>query len=156
MTTLNPWLALPDGLPSPVAARRLRAAHEAVVTHGGAVRRDEVRPVVYESWRRSLGSGVDPDGTPPPVDLLDHDLLAYREAHPLAAVMPVIRRLLVTDAEDAPPGRIVARYPSPPTRVGGIVAALGLRPLVPEPLRRRLFAPSPEAVLVLIPAAPAS
>jgi len=99
VTTLNPWLALPDGLPSPVAARRLRAAHEAVVTHGGAVRRDEVRPVVYESWRRSLGSGVDPDGTPPPVDLLDHDLLAYREAHPLAAVMPVIRRLLVTDAE---------------------------------------------------------
>jgi hypothetical protein len=45
------------------------------------------------------GSGVDPDGAPPPVDLLDDDLLAYRAAHPLAAVMPVIRRLLVADAE---------------------------------------------------------
>ena len=34
-----------------------------------------------------------------PVDLLDDDLLAYRAAHPLAPVLPVIRRLLVEDAE---------------------------------------------------------
>jgi transcriptional regulator of acetoin/glycerol metabolism len=54
---------------------------------------------VRESWRRSLGSGIDPDGGSPPVELLDDDLLAYRAAHPLAAVMPVIRRLLVEDAE---------------------------------------------------------
>lgn len=96
---LNPWLALPDGAPTAVATRRLRAAHEALVTRGGAPRGDQVRPVVWESWRRSLVSGVDPDGAPPPVDLLDDELLAYREAHPLAAVMPVIRRLLVADAE---------------------------------------------------------
>jgi transcriptional regulator of acetoin/glycerol metabolism len=83
--------------------RRLRAAHELLVTGrrlpasptGG-----RVRPVVLESWRRSLGSGVDPDGVAPPVELMDGDLLAYREAHPLAGVMPVIRRLLVQDAED--------------------------------------------------------
>ena len=55
--------------------------------------------MVRDSWRRSLGSGVDPDGSAPPVDLLDDDLLAYRAAHPLAPVMPVIRRLLVEDAE---------------------------------------------------------
>ena len=55
--------------------------------------------MVRDSWRRSLGSGVDPDGGTPPVDLLDDELLAYREAHPLAPVMPVIRRLLVEDAE---------------------------------------------------------
>src|SRR4051812_40868364 len=61
---------------------------------------DAVRDVVRASWRRSLGSGVDPDGCAPPVDLLDDDLLAYRETHPLAAVMPVIRRLLVEDAVD--------------------------------------------------------
>ena len=60
---------------------------------------DAVRSVVLDSWRRSLGSGVDPDGVLPPVDLLDDDLLAYRAAHPLAPVMPVIRRLLVEDAE---------------------------------------------------------
>ena len=41
-----------------------------------------------------------PTACAPPVDLLDDDLLAYREAHPLAPVMPVIRRLLVEDAED--------------------------------------------------------
>ena len=98
-TTLNPWLALPDGRPSPALTRRLRAAHELLVT-GGAGPAGSVRSVVWDSWRRCLGSGVDPDGSAPPVDLLDSDLLAYREAHPLAPVMPVIRRLLVEDAED--------------------------------------------------------
>jgi transcriptional regulator of acetoin/glycerol metabolism len=96
---MNPWLALPDGGPSPLLTRRLRAAHEALVTRVDAPPAGRVRSVVWDSWRRSQGSGVDPDGAPPPVDLLDDDLDAYREAHPLAAVMPVIRRLLVADAE---------------------------------------------------------
>ncbi|MGK5113966.1 GAF domain-containing protein [Geodermatophilus sp. CPCC 205506] len=99
MTTVNPWLALPEGRPDPTLTRRLRAAHEAMVTRGGPAGRDSVRAVVWDSWRRSLGSGVDPDGTASPVDLLDDDLLAYRAAHPLAPVLPVIRRLLVEDAE---------------------------------------------------------
>ncbi|MGY1705253.1 phytochrome sensor protein [Geodermatophilus sp. SYSU D00697] len=99
MTTVNPWLALPEGRPDPAITRRLRAAHEALVTRGGAPVRDSVRVVVWDSWRRCLGSGVDPDGSAPPVDLLDDDLLAYRAAHPLAPVLPVIRRLLVEDAE---------------------------------------------------------
>jgi hypothetical protein len=96
---VNPWLALPEGRPGPEHVRRLRAAHERLVT-GTDVLDDAVRDVVRASWRRSLGSGVDPDGCAPPVELLDDDLLAYRETHPLAAVMPVIRRLLVEDAVD--------------------------------------------------------
>ena len=96
---VNPWLALPTGRPGPEHVRRLRAAHERLVT-GVDVADDAVRSVVRESWRRSLGCGVDPDGGSPPVELLDDDLIAYREAHPLATVMPVIRRLLVEDAED--------------------------------------------------------
>jgi hypothetical protein len=96
---VNPWLALPAGRPGPEHVRRLRAAHERLVT-GTDVLDDAVRDVVRASWRRSLGSGVDPDGCAPPVELLDDDLLAYRETHPLAAVMPVIRRLLVEDAVD--------------------------------------------------------
>jgi hypothetical protein len=96
---VNPWLALPDGGPSPVLTRHLRAAHEALVTRVEAPMGARVRSVVWDSWRRSLGNGVDPDGAAPPVDLLDDDLLAYRAAHPLAAVLPVIRRLLVADAE---------------------------------------------------------
>jgi hypothetical protein len=104
--TVNPWLALPDGHPDPALTSRLRAAHEALVTAAGPAvaaavlpGRDQVRAVVWDSWRRSLVSGVDPDRGAPPVELLDDDLLAYREAHPLAPVMPVIRRLLVEDAE---------------------------------------------------------
>jgi transcriptional regulator of acetoin/glycerol metabolism len=99
VSAVNPWLALPDGGPSPVLARRLRTAHEALVTRVDVPAGTPVRPVVWDSWRRSLSSGVDPDGVAPPVDLLDDDLDAYRAAHPLAAVMPVIRRLLVADAE---------------------------------------------------------
>jgi GAF domain len=98
---LNPWIALPDGGPSAARTRQLRAAHELFV---GGARPSEiarrVRPVVLDSWSRCLGSGVDPDGSTPPVELMDEDLLAYRAAHPLAEVMPVIRRLLVQDAVD--------------------------------------------------------
>ncbi len=97
--TASPWLALPEGRPDPALTRRLRAAHEALVTSGTRPQAP-VRPVVWESWRRSLGNGVDPDGVAPPVDLLDDDLEAHRAAHPLAPVLPVIRRLLVEDAVD--------------------------------------------------------
>src|SRR3954463_15463238 len=99
MTTVNPWLALPEGRPRPGLTRRLRPAHETLVTSGAAPVQTDVRTVVWDSWRRCLGSGVDPDGPAPRVDLLDGDLLAYRAAHPLAPVLPVIRRLLVEDAE---------------------------------------------------------
>ncbi|MFP5372188.1 MAG: GAF domain-containing protein, partial [Actinomycetes bacterium] len=96
---VNPWLALPTGQPSAAHTRRLRAAHERLVTGGPPGADDWVRSVVQDSWRRSLRSGVDPDGGTTPVELLDDELLAYRAAHPLAPVLPVIRRLLVEDAE---------------------------------------------------------
>ena len=72
---VNPWLALPSGHPSPALTRRLRAAHERLVT-GAEPGDDAVRAVVQESWRRSLGRGVDPDDGTPPVDLLDDELIA--------------------------------------------------------------------------------
>ncbi|SDC21704.1 hypothetical protein SAMN05660690_0954 [Geodermatophilus telluris] len=99
MTGVSPWLALPEGRPTPGLTRQLRAAHETFVTRGAPPPRPAVRPVVRDSWVRSLGSGVDPDGQGPPVDLLDDALAAYRAGHPLAPVLPVIRRLLVEDAE---------------------------------------------------------
>jgi hypothetical protein len=99
VTGVRPELALPEGRPTPGLTRQLRAAHEILVTRGAPAPRTAVRPLVWDSWRRSLGSGVDPDGQGPPVDLLDDDLAAYRAAHPLAPVLPVIRRLLVEDAE---------------------------------------------------------
>lgn len=98
-TAVNPWLALPHGRPSADLTRRLRAAHEQLIT-GGLPRESTVRSIVRASWARALISGVDPEGGSPPVDLLDDDLSDYRAAHPLAQVMPVIRRLLVDNAED--------------------------------------------------------
>ncbi|MGV1007557.1 MAG: GAF domain-containing protein [Dermatophilaceae bacterium] len=64
-----------------------------------------VRTVVADSWRRSLHLGVDPE-TSAPLELDEVALHAYREAHPLAALMPIVRCLLTEDADDA--GHIVA------------------------------------------------
>lgn len=66
---------------------------------------DVVRPVVAQSWRRSLLHGVDPQGSPPLALDGDH-LSAYRQAHPLAPLMPLVRTLLIDDADEA--GHIVA------------------------------------------------
>lgn len=59
-----------------------------------------VRDLVAKSWRRSLHLGVDPRGTAP-LALDEDDLRAYRQAHPLAALMPLVRHLLTEDADDA-------------------------------------------------------
>ena len=65
-----------------------------------------VRPVVADSWRLSRDSGVSPDRVLPPVEWTDTELAAYRDAHPLAAIMPLIRQLLIEDA--AGQGAVVA------------------------------------------------
>ncbi|WP_298669874.1 glycosyltransferase family 39 protein [uncultured Sphingomonas sp.] len=56
--------------------------------------------------------------------------------------------LIVAPAEAMPPGVIVARYPSSPTRLGAALRALGLEAFVPHAIARRMFAPSPEMVLI--------
>ncbi|MET9954233.1 GAF domain-containing protein, partial [Streptomyces sp. NPDC006339] len=96
------------------ATAAVRRAHEASTSAGagsaepaptasppseGASSAAAVRPLVAESWRRSVRAKVSPDGTPP-VELDEEDLAAHREAHPLAAVMPVIRELTGTYARD--------------------------------------------------------
>ena len=53
----------------------------------------QIRSVVADSWRRSAGAPVSPDGTAP-IELNDGDLEAYRAAHPLARVVPLFRDLL--------------------------------------------------------------
>ncbi|MFT4288554.1 GAF domain-containing protein [Nocardioides sp.] len=85
-------------------ARTLHAAHEEFVSTGVLERR--VRPLVAKSWVRSMSRGFDPERSLAPVELVDDDLERRRESHPLAPVMPVIRRLLVEDAADA--GMLVA------------------------------------------------
>jgi hypothetical protein len=56
--------------------------------------------VVTDSWQRSLEHGADPRSGAR-VDMTDPEVESYRSEHPLAAAMPVIRKLLVDDAADA-------------------------------------------------------
>jgi hypothetical protein len=92
-----------------VAPRTLLAVHQRFVTgevDAAYLDDNQVRPVVAESWRRSLAGGVDPDlggARPSPVA---PTVARLRDTHPLAPALPVIRRLLVDDAMDS--GVVVA------------------------------------------------
>lgn len=59
-----------------------------------------VRRIIAESWQRSLATGVDPD-LGARAAAAATALTELRESHPLAATLPLIRRLLVDDAVDA-------------------------------------------------------
>ena len=80
----------------------LRALHERFVA--GELDADHldssVRPVVAESWRRSLATGVDPDRGGAAAAAAS-TLERLRTAHPLAPALPVIRKLLVEDASES-------------------------------------------------------
>jgi hypothetical protein len=86
--------------------RALAAVHERFLAMPTAPLPELVRPVVADSWRRSLALGVDPTAESAPLDLTEAELAEYRENHPLAPMMPLIRRLLTEDADEA--GHIVA------------------------------------------------
>ncbi|MFD5764798.1 GAF domain-containing protein [Streptomyces sp. NPDC127049] len=67
--------------------------------------RAAVRELVAESWRRSERARVSRDGAAS-TELDEAEVAAYREGHPLAAAMPVIRELLGADARDG--GHVLA------------------------------------------------
>lgn len=100
----TPWTAWPAGTHPGDLHRRLAAAREQFLSTGQLG--PSLRPLVAESWQRCLTLGIDPQDVRPRLDLSDADLEAYRAEHPLATVMPVVRRLLVQDAAEA--GLIVA------------------------------------------------
>src|SRR5512139_2674022 len=88
-----------DAGPDPAArAVEIARAHDAFLT-GRRSTGDMVRDVVVKSWARSMKAHVDPEGTAP-VRLLDEDLRAYRQSHPLAMVMPILRELVGRAAVD--------------------------------------------------------
>lgn len=97
------WNAWQWGADPEVVRRSVADAHERFTGSGQLSR--GVRSVVQDSWRRSALHGVDPDSTLPRIELAGSDLRDHRETHPLAAVMPLLRRLLV---ETAPGPQIVA------------------------------------------------
>ncbi|MFJ9367783.1 GAF domain-containing protein [Nocardia sp. NPDC101769] len=57
-----------------------------------------LRPMVLESWLRSLRGGVDPMDDGDGRGLRGADLERYRDAHPIASVMPLVDKLLLRDA----------------------------------------------------------
>jgi hypothetical protein len=77
---------------------RLAALHEAALS--GSPSRD-ARPVIVESWRRSLAAHVDPDHHEPPVVLAPDEVADVRAAHPLAPMLPLLRETLVAIADEA-------------------------------------------------------
>jgi transcriptional regulator of acetoin/glycerol metabolism len=97
-------LAVPPGSDPATLSRYLNVAHDAFVTTGSAD--PALRRLVRDSWQRSMDGGVDPEEAVAAIRLDDASLRAIRDAHPLAAGMPVIRRLLVENAADA--GLLVA------------------------------------------------
>ena len=92
----NPWVAVHPEDDVALLARKVSSAHRAFVDSADAA---GVRAVIFESWLRSRGSGVDPDRTGGSM-LEGSELNQYRSAHPMALILPVIRKLLVEDAAD--------------------------------------------------------
>ncbi|MFF3687111.1 GAF domain-containing protein [Streptomyces sp. NPDC002187] len=91
------WVALEPGTDPAERIAALRRAHNAYLTAGRVER--PVRPVVADSWRRSARARVSPEGVAG-VELAGEDLGAYRENHPLARVMPLVRELTGAYAMD--------------------------------------------------------
>lgn len=95
--------------PSPFQARhRAQAAHGQLelCSPPGPAALGGLRAVVRDSWRRSLSALGSPGAAAALLALDGTELEAYRRHHLLAAVMPVIGRLLVQPAQDT--GLLVA------------------------------------------------
>ncbi|MHA6760193.1 helix-turn-helix domain-containing protein [Streptacidiphilus sp. PAMC 29251] len=95
------WLARVGADPQ-ARAREIGHAHSAFVsTHklAAGAAGTGLREVVAQSWLRSSVARVD-QAVDPPVTLTDGDLAAYRDSHPLAQVIDVLRQIVGTAAED--------------------------------------------------------
>ena len=86
-----------------------------------------VRARVADSWVRSAAAGVLAETVEAPVTLGDHDLRDYREAHPLAAVFPLLDDVLGQSAREW-----TLSWPSP-TRPGSCCGCAARRPCCVAP-----------------------
>ncbi|MDJ0317111.1 GAF domain-containing protein [Arthrobacter antibioticus] len=66
----------------------------------------QMRDLVRESWKRSLAALTSSAGRPPPVIWESRELNDFRRDHPLAAIMPVITKLLIEPSHNT--GLLVA------------------------------------------------
>jgi hypothetical protein len=91
--------------PEPLQRSAL-AAHEQLDGGSFADGANGLRSLIRESWQRSAGFKADPDNPAAPLALDQDELEDYRSQHPLAAIMPVIKKLLVQPSHDS--GLLVA------------------------------------------------
>jgi hypothetical protein len=91
--------------PEPLQRSAL-AAHEQL--DGGSLpdAPNGLRTLIQESWQRSVSFKANPDNPAAPLALDRDELEDYRSQHPLAAIMPVINKLLVQPSHDS--GLLVA------------------------------------------------
>ncbi len=88
--------------------RRALAGHERL-NHSGLLDDEGIvglRRLVRESWQRSATLQANPDVAEAPLAMDRDELEEYRRQHPLAAIMPVIKKLLVQPSHDS--GLLVA------------------------------------------------
>src|SRR3954452_16049214 len=91
-TLANPWVAV-DSVSDRVAqALALGRVHEAF--QEGRDVGGRVRAIVAQSWPRSGAAGVDPARHLAPIVMDERELEERWRAHPLSAVLPVLRELL--------------------------------------------------------------
>lgn len=86
------------------------AGHEQLDSRGRGLPEDLRLPglssLIQESWRRSAQLQANPDNPEAPLAMDREELEEYRRQHPLAAIMPVIHKLLVLPSHDS--GMLVA------------------------------------------------
>lgn len=107
------WRALQRGESAVTRRREIERAYERFLEGGTEaavlteqLRRGAVREIVLNSWQRARTRAVDPDREPRAHALDVEELRELRRIHPLAAALPVLERLLVSEAHDS--GFIVA------------------------------------------------
>src|SRR5919198_5630968 len=130
MAVRDPFIAVDSGTDIRAHARRLRRAWESLEPS------PVVRPVISQSWSRMTSAGLNPDHLHPRRVLSPEALEAAREATPLSAALPALRKCLgglALDAEhvmvitDAA-GRIlwIEGHPRVKDRAGGITFTEGM------------------------------
>jgi hypothetical protein len=86
------------------------AGHEQLDSRGHGLPDDVQLPglssLIQESWRRSAELQANPDNPEAPLAMDRDELEEYRRQHPLAAIMPVIHKLLVLPSHES--GMLVA------------------------------------------------
>ncbi|MFD6099200.1 GAF domain-containing protein [Nocardiopsis flavescens] len=92
--------ALPAGVDAREHALMLRRMHDASVS-GRPVPGARLRPVIEDSWNRMRRFGIDPDAGPPTRVISPDELHRRRQESPIAEVLPLIRRSLVSVADEA-------------------------------------------------------